>query len=421
MTSTQTDPQQDARPATPATAVVTGLGIVSPIGFGQAAYWQALLAGRRGIGPITAFDAAGYPAKLAGEIAGFDAREHLPARLLPQTDRITRLSLTTAAEALADAGLDEPGVPEYGVGVVTASSAGGFEFGQRELQALWSQGSKYVSAYQSFAWFYAVNTGQISIKHDLRGPSGVLVSEDAGGLDAIAQARRQLRKGTGALVTGAVDGALCPWGWVAQMASGRLSTGTDPLTAYLPFDERAAGQVLGEGGALMILEDAAAAKARGARPYGAIAGYAATFDPRPGTGGEPGLARAARQALAEAGVEPAEVGAVFADAAGIPALDAAEVTALTEVFGPRGVPVTAPKTTTGRLASGGASLDVATALLSIRHECLPPTVNVDRPRWPDQLDLVRDEPRPAPGLDAVLVVARGYNGFNSAIVVRRCD
>src|SRR5206468_7511227 len=119
------------------------------------------------------------------------------------------------------------------MGVVTASSAGGFEFGQRELQNLWSKGSRYVSAYQSFAWFYAVNTGQISIRHGMRGPSGVLVSDQAGGLDAVAQARRQIRRGSSLVVTGAVDSALCPWAWAAHLAEGRISVSDDPGSAFL--------------------------------------------------------------------------------------------------------------------------------------------------------------------------------------------
>ncbi|HEY0168619.1 MAG TPA: ketosynthase chain-length factor [Jatrophihabitans sp.] len=419
--TTSTQASSSSRTASTASAVITGIGVVAPNGFGVQDYWKSVLAGRGAIGPITSFDTASYPVVLGGEILDFDPKAHIPSRLLPQTDRVTRLSLVAAVEALADAGMAEPELPEFSAGVVTASSAGGFEFGQRELQALWGSGSKYVSAYQSFAWFYAVNSGQISIKHDLRGPSGVLVSDDAGGLDAIAQARRQVRKGSGLLITGSVDGSLCPWGWVAQMASDRLSASDKPEAAYLPFDQRVNGQVLGEGGALLVMENAEVAAARGARAYGEIAGYAATFDPRPGSGGEPGLLRAAQMALHDAGLEPSQIGAVFADASGVADRDQDEVRALVSLFGARGVPVTAPKTMTGRLASGGGPLDVATALLSMRHECIPPTVNISSPRWPDELDLVRDTPRPAPGLAAVLVLARGYGGFNSAIVVRRCD
>src|SRR5262249_54721998 len=154
-----------------------------------------------------------------------------------------QLALVAADWALADAGVRPQEWPEFDIGVVTASSSGGFEFGQRELQNLWSKGGQYVSAYQSFAWFYAVNTGQISIRNGLRGTSGVLVSDQAGGLDALAQARRQVRKGARLIIAGGVDGSVCPWGWVAQLASGRLSTSDDPDRAYLPFDRRACGYV----------------------------------------------------------------------------------------------------------------------------------------------------------------------------------
>lgn len=189
------------------------------------------------------------------------------------------------------------------MGVVTAAGSGGVEFGGNELRKLWGQGAKHVSAYQSFAWFYAVNTGQISIRNGLRGPSGVLVTEQAGGLDAVAHARRQLRKsGVRLLVTGGVDSSLCPWGWAAHLAGGELSTAEDPDRAYLPFSADADGHVAGEGGALLVLEDEDSARARGARTvYGELAGYGATFDPRPGSGREPGLRRAIDTALSDAG------------------------------------------------------------------------------------------------------------------------
>ncbi|TMM32898.1 MAG: ketosynthase chain-length factor [Actinobacteria bacterium] len=398
------------------TAVVTGIGVAAPNGLGTGHYWAATLGAHSGIRPVSRFDASGYPARLAGEVPGFVAQEHLPSRLLPQTDHLTRLTLYAARAALDDAGINPGDLAEYEMGVVTASSAGGFEFGQRELQNLWSKGSRYVSAYQSFAWFYAVNTGQISIRHGMRGPSGVLVSDQAGGLDAVAQARRQIRRGSGLIVSGAVDGSICPWGWVAQLASGRLSDSDDPRRAYLPFDADARGHVPGEGGAILIVEDAEVASRRRARVYGELAGYAATFDPRPDTGREPGLRRAIELALADAGARPAEVDVVFADAAAVPELDRQEAAAITAVFGPSGVPVTAPKTMTGRLYSGAAPLDLAAALLCMRDGLIPPTTNVT----PDpgyRLDLVTGEPRPAQ-VRTALVLARGEGGFNSAVVLR---
>ncbi|GGN33526.1 ketosynthase chain-length factor [Streptomyces fuscichromogenes] len=395
--------------------VFTGMGVAAPNGLGTEAWWRATLEGRSGIAPVTRFDASGYPATLAGEVPGFDPKRHIPSRLLPQTDHMTRLALTAAEEALTDAKADPEQLPEFAVGVVTAASAGGFEFGQRELQALRSQGGQYVSAYQSFAWFYAVNTGQISIRHGLRGPSGVLVTEQAGGLDVVAQARRQLRRGSRMMVTGGVDGAICPWGWTAQLSGGRLSTVADPARAYLPFSGAARGHVPGEGGAILVLEDAGAARERGARVYGRLSGYASTFDPEPGREGEPGLRRAAELALDEAGLAPREIDVVFADAAGLPEPDRQEAAAIGRVFGPHGVPVTAPKTMTGRLAAGGAALDLGAALLTLRHAVIPPTVNVARPADEYALDLVTAA-RPGP-VRAALVLARGQGGFNAAVVV----
>lgn len=164
-----------------ASAVVTGLGVAAPNGLGTDDYWKATLAGRGGIGRITRFDPSGYPVRLAGEVPGFIAQDHIPGRLIPQTDRMTQLGLAAADWALEDAGVKPGELPAFDMGVVTASSSGGFEFGQGELQKLWGQGSEYVSAYQSFAWFYAVNSGQISIRNGMKGPSGVVVSDQAGG------------------------------------------------------------------------------------------------------------------------------------------------------------------------------------------------------------------------------------------------
>lgn len=398
-------------------AVVTGLGVVAPTGLGTQKYWQATVAGVNGIRRITRFDPTPYTTKLAGEIRDFDPTRHLPSRLLPQTDRMTRLALVAAEWALADAGIDAATLPEYAAGVVTASASGGFEFGQRELERLWSKGPEYVSAYQSFAWFYAVNTGQISIRHGMRGPSGVLVADQAGGLDAIAQARRHIRKGIPVMVTGGVDSALCPWGWVALLAPGYASRDDDPNRAYRPFARDAGGWVPGEGGAILILESAEAFRSRGGdRGYGEIAGYAASFDPPPGSGRPPALRRAIDAALRDAGVAPGDVDVVFADAAGVPEADRVEAEALVEVFGPYGVPVTAPKTMTGRLFSGGAPLDVAAALLSIRDGIIPPSINVvDAGDYP--IDLVVGKARRCP-VNVALVIARGYRGFNSVMVVR---
>jgi act minimal PKS chain-length factor (CLF/KS beta) len=401
-----------------AAVCVTGIGMLVPGGPDLDRYWAAVCAGETGIGPLDRFDVSRYPVRLAGQIRDFDAAELLPGRLLPQTDVSTRYALVAADRALADAALPEGAFDDYEMGVVTSNASGGFEFTHREFRKLWSQGPGTVSVYESFAWFYAVNTGQISIRNALRGPSSALVAEQAGGLDAIGHARRTIHDGTALMVTGGVDSALDPWGWVSQIASGRLSTATDPARGYLPFDARANGYLPGEGGALLVLETEETALARGApRIHGEIAGYAATFDAPPGSPRPPGLRRAAELALADAGLAPDQIDVVFADAAGVPELDRAEAEAISGLFGPRAVPVTAPKTLTGRLYSGGGPVDVVCALLAIRHGVIPPTAGTAQVPEDYRIDVVTGAARTAPVASA-LVLARGKWGFNSAIVVR---
>ncbi|NNG38274.1 ketosynthase chain-length factor [Flexivirga sp. ID2601S] len=396
---------------------ITGLGVVAPTGIGVPEYWQATTSGRSGIHPVTRFDASGYVGGLAGEVPGFTAADHIPARLLPQTDHVTRLSLVAASEALSSSGLHAESVAEFGIGISTASTLGGFEFGQRELEHLWGLGREHVSAYQSFAWFYAVNTGQVSIRHGLRGPGSTVVTDQAGGLDALGAARRQVRGGTPVVVAGAVDGGLCPLGWAGFQSAGRLSRDADPASAYTPFAASADGHVPGEGGAYLIVEDSEHAAARGAHVLGTITGYAATFDPDPEDPVADGLSRAAVLALDDAGVDTTDIDVVFPDAAGHAPADRAEAAAIIGLFGPGGVPISIPKTGTGRLLAGAGTLDAASALLAIESSVIPPAATHLPPH--EGLDLVT-EPR-ATRVRHALVLARGSGGFNAALVVSAPD
>ncbi|MFQ6329338.1 ketosynthase chain-length factor [Nocardia sp. CWNU-33] len=398
--------------------LVTGMGVIAPNGLGPERFWDAVLEGRGGIAPLTRFDTSTATARLAGQVADFEAAEHLPSRLLPQTDVSTRMALVAAQWALDDAKVDTAALTDYDMGVVTGNASGGFEFTHREFNKLWSLGSQHVSVYESFAWFYAVNTGQISIRHGMRGPSSALVAEQAGGLDAVGHARRTVRRGTPLVVTGGVDSALDPWGWASHVSSGAVSTASEPSRAYLPFDVAAAGYVPGEGGAMLVLEDAAAARARGVpKVHGEIAGYASTFDPPPGSQRPSGLRRAAELALADAGLRPDEIDVVFADASGLPDRDRDEAAAIESIFGANGVPVTATKPLTGRLFSGAGPLDIVTALLSMRDAVIPPTAHTTELAEHYRIDLVLGAARPT-DVGAALVLARGRWGFNSAVVVR---
>ncbi|MBB5156854.1 ketosynthase chain-length factor [Saccharopolyspora phatthalungensis] len=399
--------------------VVTGLGLVTPNGLGTEDVWSATLRGRSGLAMVDRFDPSQYPAWIAGEVFPFAPEQHISSRLIPQTDHMTRLALTAADYAVRDAKIDLTELPEFGAGVVTAATTGGFEFGQRELERLWSKGPQHVSAYQSFAWFYAVNTGQISIRHGLRGPAGVVVGDQAGGLDAIAQARRQVRKGTSLMIAGGADSTLCPWAWVAQLANNLMSRATEPDQAYVPFDDRACGYVPGEGAAMLVLQPGAGSDVGPVAAYGEIAGHAATFDRRAATGMSAGLRKAIELALIDASLTPSDIDVVFADGYAVKRLDDSEVTAIADVFGVRGVPVTVPKTMVGRLYSAGPVLDLALALLALRDGVIPPTIN-SAPGSHHALDLVVGQPRTA-ALNAALVIARGYGGFNSAMVVKSLE
>ncbi|WP_340682692.1 ketosynthase chain-length factor [Amycolatopsis coloradensis] len=397
--------------------VITGIGVVAPTGIGIAEHWQSVLAGKSGVTRITRFDPSNYPVRFAGQLPNFLAEERVPGRLIPQTDRWTHLGLAAAEAALADADVRPAELPDYEMAVVTASSSGGTEFGQHEMERLYLDGPSGVGAYQSIAWFYAATTGQISIRFGMRGPSGVLCCEQAGGLDALNQARRLVHGGSRLVLSGGTDASLCPYGLVAQLSNGKLSTVDDQNRAYLPFDAEASGYLPGEGGAILIVESARSAQDRDkGSGYGAIAGHAAGFDPPPGSARPPALRRTIERALADARVNPEEVDVVFADAAGVRADDLSEAQAISAVFGSRGVPVTAPKTLTGRLYGGGASLDVATALLAIRDGVIPHTVGSARLAPGCELDLVTNQPRDG-RVRTALVLARGHGGFNAALVL----
>jgi 3-oxoacyl-(acyl-carrier-protein) synthase len=404
-------------------AVVTGIGVVAPNGVGTDAWWSATRAGVGGVRRIERFDPSRYETQFAGEVRGFDPADHIERRLIVQTDRWTWMGLAAAQMALDDARLRPQEHDPYSMGVITASSSGGNEFGQAEIANLWSKGPRHVGAYQSIAWFYAATTGQISIRHGMKGPSGVVAAEGAGGLDALGHARRAVRRGVSTVVSGGVEAPIGPYALVCQLANGRLSRVADPA-AYRPFDERASGYVPGEGGAILIVESLENARRRGARVvYGEIAGYGATHDAHHPSQAPPDsrqLARAIRLAMQDAAVAPADVDVVFADGAGTGAWDRHEADALREALGERArkTPVTVPKTMTGRLYAGAGALDAAAALLAMRDGEIPPTINVEQAAAGCELPLVRGRPVAAQ-VDTALVVARGFGGFNSALVLRR--
>ncbi|MFR9794389.1 beta-ketoacyl synthase N-terminal-like domain-containing protein [Streptomyces sp. MS06] len=415
-----------SRPEPRGAAAVTGIGVIAPNGADTEAFWKSTKEGISALDRITREGCDRLPLRVAGEVRDFDPAAAVEERYLVQTDRFTHFALAAADLALADAGLghaDSDGSPSsplspFAVGVVTAAGSGGGEFGQRELQNLWSKGSRFVGPYQSIAWFYAASTGQISIRRGYKGPCGVVASDEAGGLDALAHAARTVARGTGAVVAGSTEAPLAPYSMVCQLGYGELSTAAEPDRAYRPFTAGACGFVPAEGGALLVVEDEVSARERGARVRAVLAGHAATF-----TGAarraesREGLARAIRGALDEAGCAPEEIDVVFADALGVPEADRAEALALADALGGHGtrVPVTAPKTGIGRAYGAAPVLDTAAAVLAMEESLIPPTPHVFDVCH--DLDLVTERARPAE-LRTALVLSRGLMGSNSALVLR---
>lgn len=403
--------------------VFTGIGVVAPTGVGVDAHWAATLDPGCRIRPVQRGDLGNSPLRVAGEVTDFAEAERVPNKIRVQTDRWTHFALAGAELALADAALRPDQLPRWWLSVVTAGASGGNEFGQREIQALWSQHPSKVSAYQSIGWFYAASTGQISIKHGATGGCAVVVSDGAGGLDAVKQAWRTIGRGSKAVLVGGTEAPLSPYAVTCLSSLPTLSTVADPATAYRPFHPGACGWVAGEGGAMLILEEADFARSRGARAYAELLGHAATHDgyhhTRPAAGGA-ALATAMELALRRAGRTPDEVDVVFADGAGDLDGDEAEAAALRRVFGARldRVPVTVPKTMVGRLMSGAGALDLAWACLALQTSVIPPTVNADTAATAARygISLVA-QPRPVPRLETVLLVGRGVGGFNSAVVL----
>lgn len=396
-------------------SVVTGLGIVAPLGIGVRDSWDAATRGASGLVALDEWGPGDPGVRVVGSVPEFDETRFVENRLRVQTDRWTWLGLAATELALADAALDPADEPPESMSVVTASAAGGNAFGQREIAALWRDGPHAVSAYQSIGWFYAASSGQISIKHQFKGACGVIVADGAGGIDALARTGSLIRRGTEAVVVGATEAPLSPYALTCQARHGLFADDADVARAYRPFAPDATGFVPGEGGAMLVVEEAERARDRSAATvYAEVAGTASTHDGRDQTGSTQ-LERAIRQALARADRVPADVDVVFADGAAVRDLDRREAAAIVAVFGPGAVPVTVPKTMTGRLGSGGAVLDVALACLTLRTGVVPPSINVDPDAGGHELDLVA-EPR-AGRFRTAVVIARGVGGFNSVAVL----
>jgi 3-oxoacyl-[acyl-carrier-protein] synthase II len=405
--------------------VVTGLGAITPVGLSAAETWQALVAGRSGVGRITHFDASGLPVQIAAEVRGFDATPYVDAKTAGRLERFTQFALAAAAQALADAGLAVTDDNAERIGVVMNTGGGGVGLVERETAVLAGRGARRVSPLFVPMMMPNIGACQVSISLGLRGPAITSTAACAAGVQAIVDAWRLLRDGEAdAIVAGGSESALTPLAFAGMTNMRALSRRNDePERASRPFDVDRDGFVFGEGGVALVLERRAHAAARGARIYAAVMGGAATADAYHITAPDPdgrGAARAMRQALQRAGLRPADVDYVCAHATATPIGDVAEAKAIRSVFGDHAdrIAVSAPKSMVGHLMGAAGALAALIAVQSICEGIIPPTTNLDHQDPEVLLDCVPHTARKMP-VRAAIANGFGFGGQNMVAVFAR--
>ena len=404
--------------------VVTGIGVISPVGLDVPAMWRNLSTGRSGIRPITLFDTSDLKVHIAGEAHGLDPKNYMSAKDARRTDRFAQFAIAALQEALAQSGLVVNDHNAADVGVMAGTGMGGIWTYSRELDILRDQGPARVSPFLIPMITVDVPAVHIALRTGARGPNLGLSSACATGADAIGQAYETIRRGHArAMFAGGFEAAVTPIGVLAFDRMRALSRrNDDPPVASRPFDSQRDGFVIAEGGALLILEDLEFATARGADPLAELAGYASGSDAihaaAPDAEGA-GAAHCMKLAMQRAGVGPGDVSYINAHATGTPTGDPAETQAIKEALGERAgrVPVSATKSMTGHLLGGAGAIEAIICIQALCTGVIPPTINLDDPDPACDLDYVPHQARRAE-LEVALSNSFGFGGHNTTLVFR---
>lgn len=409
---------------------ITGVGCLTPYGRGPEPLYEGVIAGRDMVGSISRFDASDYASDLAGQVPDGLAEESVSPRVRKRIDRFTHLALAAARDAMADAGLNiDTNVDGDRVGVTIGNVLGGWEFAERELRTLWTQGPRAVSPYQATAWFPTAAQGNITIQNAIRGPSRTFVVDRASGAYALIDAVRMLRHGHADVVlVGGVEAPISPYGWLCLQTSGlvaRHSPSSERSAVYRPYDYRHRGSTFGEGAGFLILERGEFARSRGATIHGWAQGWGRTTDGyMPYYTVEPTgkvYAQAITDALHRADVGTDDLGVAFTHGSGIPMEDVTELRAIRIALGDQAdqVPITVPKPLFGHLLGGAFTIDAILALWSLKNQTIPPIAHLNEPApgLPAEVDLVQQTRATTAGRTAALVTARGLGGANAAVVL----
>jgi 3-oxoacyl-[acyl-carrier-protein] synthase II len=419
--------------------VVSGIGIISPIGLDAESYWRSLEQGRSGIHPIRTFDPAGLPVRFAGEISEFDAKDFVEKKdrkSLRVMARTIQLAVAGAQRALDQGKVDKSKLDpqrfgvEFGAGLIAtelmdlaeaAHVSANCQPNRVDLEKWGEQGIPAIQPLWMLKYLPNMLACHVSILHDARGPNNSITESDVASLLALGEAYRILvRDQADFFLVGGAESKLNPLSMVRQCLFEHLSRrNEEPERACRPFDRERDGLVLGEGAGVFVVEELEHARRRGAKIYGEIVGFGAAFDP---TLKGDGLARAIRAALNDSGIGPEEVDHVNAHGLATKDSDAWEARNIREVFGdgPAAAPVFAPKSYIGNLGAGGSTTELAASLLALEHGHLPPTLNYERPDPDCPVTVLAGQPRPI-ARPYVVKVSFTQMGQCAALVVRRWE
>jgi 3-oxoacyl-[acyl-carrier-protein] synthase II len=405
--------------------VVTGMGAVTPLGNDAPTTWEAAIAGRSGIDFIRAFDASGFPVRVAAEVKDFDPASVVSPKEARRLDRNVLLAVAAAKEAAADAGLD--GYDPARVGILVGSAIGGLSGIVEQHDTLRERGADRVSPYFIPSVLVDAASGQIAITLGFRGPNYAPVSACATGATAVGEAAETIRRGDADVVlAGGTEACIHPLILAGFCAMRGLAAEDDyPPRASRPFDATRAGFVMGEGACILVLEELEQAKARGAQISAEVLGYGASNDAYHLAAPDPdsvGVAEMMRAALERSGVAPERVGYINAHGTSTPLGDAAETKAIKEVFGPHAyeLAVSSTKSVTGHCFGAAGAVEAMMCVLAVREGVLPPTMNYEQPDPECDLDYVPNEARPAQ-IDVALSNAMGLGGHNGCVLIGRYD
>ncbi len=405
--------------------VVTGLGLISPLGIGTQATWEGLVAGRSGAGPITLFDTEGFAVRIACEVDGFNVSPWLEPKEARKFDRFVHFAVGASHMALEDSGLKITEANAERVGVVIGSGIGGFPLIERTYEKLLKRGPKRVSPFFIPGSIINMCSGLVSIQTGAKGPNMATCTACSTSAHAIGDATLYIRHGyADAIIAGGAEAVICPspLGGFASMRA--LSTrNDDPERASRPWDRDRDGFVIGEGAGVVILEEYEHAKRRGAPILGEVVGFGMTSDAfhisAPSEDAD-GAIRVMRMALGEAGLNPEDVDYINAHGTSTPAGDGVETLAVKKVFGrhAQSVMVSSTKSMTGHLLGGSGGLEFGISVLTINRGVVPPTINLDHPDEGDDLDHVPHTARDA-RVNVALSNSFGFGGTNACLVVRK--